>query len=55
MVPGPTGGSSIGDRIGLALAWLLSSLGLLWAMLRAQMGGRLRSAKFNPLAGPDSN
>jgi hypothetical protein len=52
-VPAPLDGASTAGRLGLALAWLLPIVGLLWAMLVAQMAGRFILGRFDPLAGAE--
>ncbi|MEJ1977701.1 MAG: hypothetical protein WDN49_17915 [Acetobacteraceae bacterium] len=43
----PLDGASPAGRLGLALAWLLPTVGLLWAMLLAQMGARFLAGVFD--------
>lgn len=49
----PAAASSMAARLGLALAFLLPAVGLLWAMLLAQMGARFLGGVFDPTAGAD--
>jgi hypothetical protein len=50
-IPAPPDGASTAGRLSLALAWLLPSAGVLWAMLASQMAGRFVLGRFDPLAG----
>ncbi len=52
-IPPPPDGDSVDGRLGLALAWLLPAMAVLWAMLLAQMGARFVAGAFDPLAGRD--
>jgi MAPEG family len=52
-IAAPSDGVNLAGRVGLALAWLLPALLVLWAMLLAQMGARFLGGVFDPLAGKD--
>jgi hypothetical protein len=49
-IPAPPDAASVAGRLGLALAWLLPSAALLWAMLLVQMTIRFVNHAFDPLA-----
>lgn len=49
----PLDGASLAGRLGLALAWLLPTVAVLWAMLLTQMAVRFLAGVFDPLAGKD--
>ncbi len=53
MIAPPADGASVAGRLGLALAWLLPAVAVLWLMLAAQMGARFVAGAFDPLAGRD--
>jgi hypothetical protein len=53
-IPVPSDGASTGGRLSLALAWLLPSVAILWAMVVVQMAGRFILGRFDPLAGAEA-